>query len=209
MGLRILRSEFSRTPQQRQRLVQRVLVPAHDSEMKVDSGRSWLDPQGLGKLRRGFVQLGGARQHSTEVVMKVRTRWIEPNGLLQLGESGAQFGLEAQCAAEAAVGLGILRRKFYGGPRLAHRAFVIALRGECIGEVDVCRNKGGSEFHRGSELRDRLVDVAGGKQHPAQGVMAPRKAGRNPDQFLERGSSRGKISSLDRPRSFLVEILDS
>jgi hypothetical protein len=38
--------------------------------------------------------------------------------------------------------------------------------------------------------------------------MAFGKAGRNPNQVLELGSSGGKIASQDRLRSFLVEILD-
>src|SRR5712692_1823229 len=98
----------------------------------------------MGKLRRCFLKLGVACQQSAEVVMEVGARGVELGGLFQLGKGSTQIRLQAQCAAESTTGLGVLRRKFYGGPRLAHRAFVITLRGECIGEVDVCRKKGGS-----------------------------------------------------------------
>ena len=89
--LRVVRGQFDGALQKLQRLVQRLLLPADDAEMKFGGGGTGLQAQGLGELRRRVFASRVLRQHGSQFVVQVGTGWLKLDGAMEFGDRAIQI----------------------------------------------------------------------------------------------------------------------
>src|SRR5919109_2990057 len=86
MWLRVLRIELYGLAEQIPSFVQRFLLPAHDTEVKVRVWIIWLKVQSAGKFCGSLSQLRFLRQDGTQFVVQVGALRIQFGGSPQLGD---------------------------------------------------------------------------------------------------------------------------
>src|SRR5450631_343175 len=176
--------------------------------MKLRRCRSRLEPERLGEFSAGLFQLRILDQQHTEFIVQIGTLRIELTRRAKFGDGGAELVLQAQRAAEAAVGLGVAGRKLDGDARLTYRGCVVSLGRQRVGEIDVRLQEVCLQPECGTELRDGVIDLSGGHQYPAQRVVSCWSVRREPYDFLKVRAGRIQIASLQSTNPVLIEVVD-
>jgi len=140
--------------------------------------------------------------------MEIGTLRIELTGFAKFDDGGTWIPLQAQRATEAAVGLGVAGRKLDGDVRFICRSVVFSFGRQRVGEIDVRLQEVCLQPECGMELRDGVIDLSGGHQHPAQRVVSFWSVRREPYDLLEVRASSIQIALLQRTNPLLVEVVD-
>src|ERR1700676_4438337 len=133
--------------------------------MQSCGGEILLQAKPLGKFGRGLVELRILREEHSEFVVQIRPSWVEFHCAAQFADRAGYILLEAQQAPERAMGFAVGWSKLPCVAGLVYRSFDctfdIPPGRQRVSKIDVRLREVWLQRRRGSELRDRLIQIAG------------------------------------------------